>query len=406
MVQTKTAIVGLAIVGIIVWYWAEWQRCAEQQRPMNPIRNPLALFDLAFRRLWRNRSFLAILVGCWLVSIAVNDFVLYPLLTGRPLEQELFARFREYMQSMRPHWRAGFMPVAEASLERWISQSLPMIRWVQVGLEGRSYVVGIPALGGLAAALIGLWFRPPKWMTPDARRRLPWPIHITLACFVCVGLAWAAVLSGNRIAVLLNPVLRSALKLFILFTGAVWIALMCQLVLQIGAGQYWHLHRGVLAATNRWLPIAWLSVVIDAPYYALSTFSYTTRPILAEWVMRLPTVLAVTLLFVPWIILQEQANLWSAVMRNFRILWDHRWDLSVFLLRYIAVVLPVYAFFDMLRFATIPTSVAAYLILGYLFSLARSLFELVLLLTMIVLYTNLREVEQRAQATEAVAPVD
>ena len=56
-------------------------------RAMPLVRNPLALFWLAVRRLWRNWRFVGILLLCWLASAAIYWLVLDPLVYA-PMRQQ------------------------------------------------------------------------------------------------------------------------------------------------------------------------------------------------------------------------------------------------------------------------------------------------------------------------------
>lgn len=118
-------------------------------------------------------------------------------------------------------------------------------------------------------------------------------------------------------------------------------------------------------------------------------------------ILQLSPVIRIVLLFVPWIVLAERANFSPAVVRNFQLIHSRWWDLLVLLPRYLLIMIPVYALLSAASWATIHNPG-----LGLLVSLTRSTIELVLLVTIVVLYTKLREAERTAVATKAVSPAD
>ncbi len=423
MMQTKTAIVALAVVAIIVWYWAEWQQCVKQQRPMNPIRNPLALLGVALQRLWRNRTFLGILIACWLASAGIYAFAFYPLVVAPRLEQFRAARHLPAPESGQWVDSAGPIDVKGVyiyaggpignDLKSWVLRALPQCRSVQLRLMGSGMaLLDILALGIMAVVLMRLWFRRPKWLPLDTHQRLIWPIYLTLGGFLVMaaysGFGFAAALSGqfggelSTGSVVLYALLGFFLPSFLAFATAPLTAFLWHIVVQVGGGRYWNLHHAVVGAVRSWLPIAWLTFTLALPYTAAAAFPiWRHLPIMPGSIFQLAPVIRIVLLFVPWIILAERVNFLPSVVRNFQLIRSRWCDLLILLPRYLLIMVPVYALLSAASWATIHNPG-----LRLLVSLTRSTIELVLLVTIVVLYTKLREAERTAVATEAVAPAD
>jgi len=281
-------------------------------------------------------------------------------------------------------------------------------------------LLDVLALGALAGVLITLWFSRPQWLPLDTHQRLVWPIYLTLGGFIVMaaysGFGLASVLSEQPrelspepgvlyILLLLSPLLA-------VFANAPLTALLWDIVSQVGKGQYWNLRHGVEGAVRSWLPIAWLNLIMYLPIlmtvlphtihllaHAMGLVTYQW-PVwdLATWAA---TLLPIVLLFLPWIVLAERTNFWPAVVRNFQLIRSQWGDLLVFLLRWLVVIIPVYALLSAAGWPTIHNAA-----LQTLLSLTRSTIELMVLVTIVVLYTKLRDAEQKAAATEAVAPAD
>ncbi len=415
MPQTNTAIVGLVVAAIVVWYWAEWQRCAEQQRPMNPLRDPLVLFSLAVQRLWHNRSFFFILLACWLISAGICRFIIDPLIFAPYREQwaasvGLSPPGDERTDAPTFHGRAVVIDsdgIAGTGPVSWVWRALPQFRFVDLNVGYSAWAVLIPALGALAAVLITLWFRRPNWLPLDTHQRLVWPIYLTLGGFLVIGahsgfsVASALLLRQPGIVSDAYLFLSCLLPLFLAFAEVVLTALLWHVVLQVGAGAYWNLCAAIQGALKSWLPIAWLTFTVALPYTGAAAFPIWMYLPMQGFVFQLAPVIRIVLLFVPWIVLAERTNFWPAVVRNFQLIRGRWCDLLVLLLRWLVVIVPVYALLSAAAWPTIHNAA-----LQTLLSLTRSTIELVVLVTIVVLYTKLREGEQTVVATEAAVPAD
>ncbi len=407
---TTTAALGLVITAVIIWYLAEWRHCEEKRQPMNLVRNPLGLLWLAIQRLWRNRRFVGILLFCWLASVGIYRFIIDPL---------VFAPLRERWEATTTLPTPGqsisqlsAMSTKTVIIDRgglagegpryWMWRALPQFRQLSVALtRGGGGIIDILALGVLAGVLLTLWFRRPEWLPAHVRQRLAWPTYLTLGAFLVIGahtgFGFATALGPDPLDFSVSPasqVLYLLLPLFFMFATAVLAAFLWHIVLQIGEGGYWNLHKAIGGTANNWLPIAWLMVLLYLPY-TIGPLAMVLTP--WSWLIdicmkasALIMVLPIALLFVPWIILAEGASLLPAIKRTFQLIGRRWWDLLVFLPRYLLIVIPVYALFGALGWPTIRNPA----ILTSL-SLARSLVELVLLVVIVVLYQQLAKTEPR-----------
>jgi len=420
MSSTMTAAVGLVVTALLTWWAAEWVRCLDEGRAMPLVRNPLALFWLAVRRLWRNRRFLGILLLCWLASAAIYWLVLDPLVYA-PMRQEWEIERSSVLPETEPSIRASYMsgvfrgpPVAVSADGTWgftpgnwmIWRGLPHFR--QICLDGTSAMgtrVDLLALGALAVVLIVLWFRRPDWLPSARHRQLAWPIYLTVGGFlvrasvtvlqlVSIRSAGAGGVDPGLPAVLIN-LLGGVYPLFDALTFVVYVALLWHIIVQIGQGHYWNLHKAVIGAINNWLPIACLLLILRLlgtigfliPFGPLWAWSRSG----VEALYRIGTTLPILLVFLPWIILAEQTSLIAAMKRQVQLIYSHWWDLVVMLPRWLLVTVPVYALISTLSAAIEPGLEPS--ILWTSLGFAHSLVEVVALVAVVVLYQQLAKTE-------------
>jgi len=391
-------ILGLTALAIIVWYVAEWMRCKDESRPMALVRNPLALLRLAVERLWYNRWLVAILVATWLGTAAVWRFVIEPVLYA-----DLLARATEHSQAFATRALAALpslWSLALTELSHGLWKSLPRAGSVDLDYGAGASLATAVALVILGGTLIRLWYRPHTWLPPKARSRLVWPIFLTVAAFLVLGAIRAVPLFNRQLS---DEELgwgfwapAGTASLLMPFFGAVLAALLYHVTLQVGSSAYWNLRRAVLASVDRWLPIAWLSLVLALPFAVGPFFQAAIESPAGVWFFRhafgplllLPTLLACMLIFVPWIILVEKAGFTEAVHRNFQLIRNHWKDLLVFALRYMLIVAPVVTIFGVLMIVTSQRSTAREIVL-----FVEHLLGLILSVTIVVLYQELRRAE-------------
>ncbi len=404
-------VLGLTAGAVIIWYVAEWRHCQEQSQSMNLVRNPLALFWLAGQRLWRNRRFVGILICCWLASVGIYLLILDPLVFAPARAQmEMRIAGRELSGQTGDlgdiEWEEGIFAddsgIAGKGPKYWVWRSLPQFRPVNLALSSAGF--GIPAilvLGGFAAVLITLWFRRPKWLLPEVRQRLTWPIYLSVGGFLIMGtasgfgLASALSWSPEEELSIAVQVLFGLVFLVRAFATAALTAFLWHIILQVGSGRYWSPREAITGAVTTWLAIAWLSLVLSLPY-AIPVFS----SLLPLWHLLLwvPTLLRIALLFVPWIILAEGTDLLPAIRRNLLLIRSQWQDLLVMLPRYLLIVIPAYALLGAAGWPADQSSGA-----GTLVTLGCSTIELVLLVAIVVLYLELRKGEKAEPELQEVS---
>ncbi len=389
---TTTILIALGAVGVMAWYYAEWRKCTDRGERMSLVRNPLALFALTFRRMWRNRSLVAILLGLWLLSAALYAFVYHPLVVvpyvansgfGVPSPQPGL-EWGDLVGSLRAHfaseWHLG-LAVAE------MLKCLPQVESMSIGFGGG--LMHILALAVLAGALIYVWIKPPAWLPATAYRSIHWPACVTLAAFLTMAewrwLEFEAMRTGAMDYSRWGTCLNSIASLFL--AGAL-TALLWHVAFQVGRGQDWRVRRALVASIEKWLPVALVMLLIYLP-------SGLSILLINKPLSVLPTYLKLVLLFVPWIILESKGGLGPAIVENFRLIGRHWKHLTAFLLRYIIIVWPVSCFVSAIsRLA--PWQSPANELLG----LGASALRFVLLLAAVVLYTELRKTEQHGEPQE------
>jgi len=427
MSSTTTAI-GLMVTALLTWYAAEWVRCLDEGRAMPLVRNPLALFWLAVRRLWRNRRFVGILLLCWVGSAGIYWLVLDPLVYA-PMRQQWQAQLGADLPKPKPGIRnnnatgvfrgspvviIGGGGIWGDAPEFWILRGLPQFR--QVSLDagtsgaGRIYLL---ALGILAAVLIVLWLRRPNWLPPSSHSELAWPIYLSLGGFLIAASSTLYVFvaaTWGYTGMMTSRLAAAAMVVYPLlgvFASAAYVALLWHLFVQIGRGQYWNLHRAVIGAIHSWLAIAWLLLLMWLPLVIYSAVWAVILPagpgLSSSWASTLldtmkyiPTLFQIVLLFVPWIILTEGASLLPATKRNFQLIYTHWWDLVVMLPRWLLLIVPVYAIAS--RSSTpwaFAASTTGTIIRNSSLGFAHSLVEVVVLVAVVVLYQQIAKTEPR-----------
>jgi hypothetical protein len=193
--------------------------------------------------------------------------------------------------------------------------------------------------------------------------RPPWLRHVTSAqlwlalVFLLLPFAtlflssWQGLFRAFRPAYIIIPTAN--------YLGTVVMyAIVWQVLLQIAQDRRrLSLALAVRAMLHGVLQFAWLMVMVllgPAALFALldGVFPIRSEPAgtIFEWLQwRLPELLTLALLFVPWIILRSRLPVRRALARNFALLRAHAGDLAAFALRYLLLIYPlqyVYAMFS------------------------------------------------------------
>jgi len=409
-------LLGLTVLVIAIWYCLEWRKSLPPGRALAPARsvvdfvrrtpasNPFHIFALTFCRLWRNRSLVMILLGLWLASWALNALVIEPLVHKPYLERMGYSE--EDAKESRTDKR--FRVVIPGEIGRWALDALPKVPHVSLGGGGMATsAIGILVFGVFACALIYLWAKPPAWLPESARRAIAWPALLTMAGFLSaagfIGVGYASMVRGELWSGWTSHRWLMPLGgLMAPFFGAALVALLWHAVYQAGCGDKWNLRRATVAAIDMWLPVAWLVFVIYLPITIVPTLS---RALATQGgplsgigyalldatlhLFSLPGYLSIAFVFVPWVILERRYGFGSALGENFRMMGRHWRKLVAFLPGYLILAAPPYGLLshigDVPRPPLCPYDIAW---------LGLYLLQIILMLVVVVLYTELRKSEQ------------
>ncbi len=421
MTTEHWTLLALTALVIAIWYYLEWRKSLPPGRALAPARsvmdfvrrtpasNPLDIFALTFRRLWRNRSLVMILLGLWLASWALNALVIEPLVHKPYLEQMGYSE--EDLKASRTDVK--FQVVIPGQTGHWALDALPKVPQVSLGGGGiGTSAIGILVFGVFACALVYLWAKPPGWLPESARRAIAWPALLTMAGFlfaaIFMGLGYASMARGE---LLWSPQtshrwLMLVYGLMAPFFSAALAALFWHVVYQAGSGDRWNLRRATVGAIDMWLPVAWLVFVIYLPIIIYPTVSMALRGQggamsgirwalfdATEYLFALPGYLSIVLVFVPWVILERRYGFASALAENFRMMGRHWRKLVVFLPGYLILAAPAYGLLSHIGHVPRPP------LLPYGIAwLGLYLLQIILMLVVVVLYTELRKSEHIAKA--------
>ncbi len=415
-------LLALTALVILIWYCLEWRKSLPPGRALAPARsvvsfvrrtpasNPLHIFALTFRRLWRNRSLVMILLGLWLASWALNAFVLEPLVHKPYLEQIGYSE--EDLKESRTD--KPFRVVIPGQVGRWALDALPKVPQLSLGGAGGmgTSAIGILVFGVFACGLVYLWAKPPAWLPESARKAIAWPALLTVAGFLSAAgvtvLGYASMARGELWSVQTSHRwLMLLCGLMAPFFSAALTALLWHAVYQAGSGDKWDLRRATVAAIDTWLPVAWLVFVIYLPITIVPTLS---RALAATQggplsgigyalldatlhLFTLPGYLSIAFVFVPWVILERRYDFASALAENFRMMGRHWRKLAAFLPGYIILAAPPYGLLSHIGYVPRPP-LSSYNI-G---QLGLYVLQIILMFTVVVLYTELRKSEHIAKA--------
>ncbi len=424
MTTEHWTLLGLTVLVIAIWYYlarrpplsAEWvlaPACSVVDFVRHtPASNPLHIFALTFRRMWRNRSLVMILLGLWLASWTLNALVIEPLVFKPYFEQMGYSE----EDLKEPRTDVKLRVVIPGQTGYWALDALPKVPQVSAGGGGGmgTSAIGILAFGVFACALIYLWGKPPGWLPESARRAIAWPALLTMAGFLSAagftGVGYAFMVRGElwsgwtsqRWLMLLYGLMAP-------FFGAALAALFWHAVYQAGSGDRWNLRRATVAAIDMWLPVAWLMFVIYLPIIiypavsrALAGQGGPTTDIgwalfnATEYLFSLPGYLSIAFVFVPWVILERRYGFASAVVEHFRMMDRHWRKLAVFLAGYLILAGPPYGLLSHIGNMA-QRGLSSYNIgrLG-LYAL-----QIILMFVVVVLYTELRKSEQPREPQES-----
>ncbi len=330
--------VSVAAGAVVVWWIAEAVTCRQLPR----ARNPLALLGIAVRRLWSNRSLLIALVGLWLVSGTVSYFFYarYYSENAQPIPPPPVATGETsgspagQTQPTEQMKAPGGHPVVTVAsvLPTTLARALPQAEHISVGYAGQ-YLLPF----ALFVALVWLAVKPPAWFPATLRRRLYWPLNLTLAYFLVSGVSLLPALRPmpTTMASAITMQVHSSFSILAMAAlSAPFATMLWHVGMQVARGERWNLRSALLGMLDTWQPICIMAVVISVPTFF--TFMLSIPPFYGSpvWVHGLGTVLKVALVLLPWIIVDQRLGLREALREAWRLARDRAPDMLVFALRF------------------------------------------------------------------------
>jgi len=154
---------------VALWWVIDWISMRQEREPLPLRRAPLRVLADVARKLWRNRTFLAVLVTLWLIGAAVASV------------QGFFFR----MSAQAPGLRDEQMPtgrpftitdgVPEILLDE-LPAALPRLVEVPLGTWGALLLAVL-----LIVAIVRVALAPPESIGEETARKLWWPAGILVA---------------------------------------------------------------------------------------------------------------------------------------------------------------------------------------------------------------------------------
>ncbi|MEN6304200.1 MAG: hypothetical protein ABFD96_15820 [Armatimonadia bacterium] len=344
--QTEAAVIALVAGLVLVWYLVEWVVRRERGKKLPLGQDPLRVLVVAVGRVWRQRVLLLVFVGFWVGSQLVAQLVTDPLINQPQMKRMGIERGAPTPvgQGLAELW--GLVAAGDGWSEA-LHQSVPRLGEV---LGGKWDTVVYTALYlALAMVFFRLWREQPAWL--GQARRAPLGMFALLSAVMIAlmfGLRWYGTRfeSAQHPSMLVHYVslggLIVALVAMVPLTAAVW-----HLLLQVVRSGTCSCALAVRTGLVMWKPILWYLLLTMVPVMAVSLLARSA--FYMTWVVTWWYVPA-ALLFVPLIVLDRRMGRWKAMGRHFDVVGDNAWDVFVFAVRLMALMLPVRLLLHMMQF--------------------------------------------------------
>jgi len=405
--SNTAGIVVLGLCALVLFeYLVRWSGTAGH---LPRLRHPLYLMWLAIRRLWRNRSLVAILIGLALVSALIYYFWLTPvryegLAAARGWSPDaLSARIRPGLFTFNPN-------VLIYNWRDYVLQSAPSLAWNRLPQWGAVKVYdyglsGLLPLLALATALVVFVEQRPRWLAPGLHRRLFWPAAFTVAA-AFLGLFWTYLGTYG----LAHPLSLSSpfQQFFLMVVGVVFMIMLApttafawSLSWQIARGQRWNLRQAIRDTLRHWLNVLVVVAVMSALYHSLFLAVMLSSPLVSFWgrasfhaVGSLPAVVMAATFFLPWIIVGDSLD-WRRALRRLVAVWqEHGQDLAVYVLRYVAVMVLAGVPLALVEMAS------SGLVDGFLLDTLKLLYRLIGAMSLVIFYVEIRKTDRKTGALQ------
>lgn len=315
----------IAWVGAFValWWAIDWLNMRQEGEPLPLRREPLRVLADVARKLWRNKTFLAVLLALWLIGAAVFAVEASIARLTHPGSPPSAAPL--LMRGI------GLTDMLPELLTRELPDALPRLVEVPLGSWGAMLFAVL-----LSAGLIRVATRPPEAIGRETARRLLWPAALLGVFFI----ASIAILAAGRefmeslgFAGRIPPprtilwMVGTVVLLPVLLAPAQ--ALLWRLVLEIARGGVWSFTSALRAIADAWAPIALILLAVNA--LRLLGLLWVQSASIMGYVYAAALIM---LALVPFAVVDEQAGLIAALRRTWRLFRQRPVDVIAFGLRF------------------------------------------------------------------------
>ena len=308
---------------VALWWVIDWFTMRQEGEALPLRRAPLRVLADVARKLWRNKTLLAVLLALWLIGAAVLAVQSTITRIGHvgpvPDTRPMFTR------------TLGLMDTVPELLARELPEALPRLQEVPPGAWGALLLSVL-----LIAAFVRIALAPPESIGEETVRRLWWPAGVLLA-----GLALYLVMFaiGNRTmgGPGIEPPTSRAGSVLLMIAGfavlpallAPMFGLLWRLVLEIARDGVWSFASSIRALAESWLPITLVLLIANG----LKVISAEVQPgVRGTYYVYLAVL--VLLALVPFAVVDQQAGFIAALKRSWRLFRQKPIDVIAFGLRF------------------------------------------------------------------------
>lgn len=361
--DNQAIVIALVAGLVLVAYLVDWIVRRERGQRLPLGQDPLRVLRVAVGRVWRQRGLLLALMGFFVAAQLVTQFVSDPLIN----EPEKARLERAGMKGGDGEFKA----VGQGIEERW-QQVTSGKGWTEalyssvpyLGQTPRQFLDTLVTLALLLALAIGywrLWRAQPDWLGEGERRLLVGfaIASAAMSAVVLLGRLWwmrheGAVSAPSPLAVLMIIGTLLALVPVVPLTGAVWHGLLQ--AVRTGACSF---SLAVRTALVVWRSVLGYMLLLTATVFLtpllgnmLMGLGFGSRMVfgMAVWLPMLGMFLPTILLFVPLVLVDQRVGLWKAMGTHFDMVGDNAWDVFLFAVRLMALMLPVRLLLAVIQF--------------------------------------------------------
>ena len=306
---------------VALWWVIDWISFRQSGEPLPLRRAPLRILADVARKLWRNKTFLAVLLALWLIGaagFAVQSTVMRLAHLGpMPSAQPMFMRVY------------GLTDTVPTLLARELPEALPRLQEVPLDTWG---TLLLAALLFLAFARIAV--APPPSIGEETARRLRWPLGVLVAGIVAHIAALAVPrtfleslgLGGSGIPPLRALPWTIGTMVLLPVLLAPMHTLLWRLVLEIVRDGVWSFKSSMAALAESWLPVTLVLLIANGLRVLAIIWN---RPLGYVYLAAL-----VLLALAPFAIVDRREGLGGAFVRTWRLIRQKPVDVIAFGLRF------------------------------------------------------------------------